>query len=78
MAKAESKSIEKMTYEEAYQELEGIVAALEAGDQALEATLALFERGQLLSKHCADLLDKADLKVRQLSGEALEPFEAKE
>lgn len=76
MAKSEQKPIEQLTYEEAYAELEMVVAALETGDQPLEAALALFERGQALTKRCTELLDKAELKVRQLSGEALEPFEA--
>jgi exodeoxyribonuclease VII small subunit len=78
MAKSETKPIEKLTYEEAYAELEIIVAALESGDQPLEATLSLFERGQLLTRHCAELLDKAELKVQKLSGEAMQPFEAGE
>jgi len=33
--------------------------------------MTLFERGQSLSKHCALLLAKAELKVKQLSGEEL-------
>jgi exodeoxyribonuclease VII small subunit len=78
MAKSEIKPIEKLTYEEAFAELETIVAALESGDQPLEATLLLFERGQLLARHCAELLDKAELKVQKLSGESLQPFEAAE
>ncbi len=76
MAKSEQKPIEQLTYEEAYAELETVVAALEMGDQPLETALALFERGQALTKRCTGLLDQAELKVRQLSGEALEPFEA--
>jgi exodeoxyribonuclease VII small subunit len=75
MPKSETKSIEKLSYEEAYQELEGIVSALESGEQPLEATLALFERGQRLAKRCAELLEQADLKVRKLSGDSLEGFE---
>lgn len=78
MSKTETKSIEKLTYEEAYTELEGIVSALESGEQALEEALALFERGQLLTRHCAELLDKAELKVQKLSGDTLEPFQEAE
>jgi exodeoxyribonuclease VII small subunit len=78
MAKTEQRPIETLTYEEAYTELEAVVAALESGEQPLETALALFERGQLLTKRCAELLDKAELKVRQLSGETLESFEASE
>ena len=74
MSKTETKSIEELTYEEAYAELEGIVSTLESGDKPLEEALALFERGQLLTRRCAELLDKAELKVLKLSGETLEPF----
>lgn len=78
MAKAETKTIEKLSYEEAFGELEKIVAALESGEQPLEEALALFERGQGLTRHCSELLDAAELKVSKLSGETMEPFEAEE
>ena len=78
MSKTVKKPIEELAYEEAYSELEGIVTALEAGDQVLDEALALFERGQLLSKHCAALLARAELKVQELSGETLEPFQESE
>jgi exodeoxyribonuclease VII small subunit len=78
MAKTEPKPIDKLSYEEASAELEKIVSALESGEQPLDEALTLFERGQGLSKHCAQLLDKAELKVSKLSGETLEPFEEKE
>ena len=69
--------MEELTYEQALAELEQIVAALEAnrlneaGQLSLDEAMALFERGQALSKRCLDLLDKAELRVRQLSGENL-------
>ncbi len=78
MAKTETKPIEKLTYEQAYTELEAVVSALETGEQSLDEALALFERGQGLARHCAELLDKAELKVQKLSGETLKPFEEKE
>ncbi len=74
MQKTEIKPIDKMTYEEAYAELDSIVAALESGEQSLEEALSLFERGQGLTKHCAELLDKAELKIRSLTGESLEAY----
>jgi exodeoxyribonuclease VII small subunit len=78
MAKTETKPIDKLTYEQAYAELEAVVSALEAGEQPLEDALALFERGQALTNRCAELLDKAELKIRKLSGDSLEPFEEQE
>lgn len=73
MAKS-PKPVESLTYEEAMAELETIVASLEDGNQKLEESMALFERGQALMKRCAELLEAAELKVRQLSGDALTPF----
>jgi len=63
-----STPIENLSYEQAFAELEAIVAALEAEESPLEDALALFERGQGLARYCAGLLDKAELKVEQLSG----------
>ncbi|MGA2505527.1 MAG: exodeoxyribonuclease VII small subunit [Anaerolineales bacterium] len=75
MAKSEIKPIEKLSYEEAFAELEKIVAALESGERPLEESMNLFERGQALTKRCAELLDKAELKVKELAGEELADFE---
>ena len=65
------KKIEEMNYEEAYAELETIVAKLENEQNALDESMALFERGQNLSQRCALLLENAELKVKQLSGDEL-------
>ncbi len=75
--KTSQPGVEGLSYEQALAELEKIVAALEAnkpGDASglsLEEALSLYERGQALSRHCIDLLDKAELRVRQLSGDML-------
>jgi exodeoxyribonuclease VII small subunit len=78
MARTETKKDPEISYEAAFAELEKIVSALETGEQPLEEALALFERGQKLSRHCADLLAKAELKVQKLSGETLETFQEEE
>lgn len=78
MAKTETKPIGKLTYEDAYAELEKIVTLLETGESPLEEALILFERGQLLTKYCAEVLAKAELKIQELSGETLEPFKESE
>ena len=74
MTKTGPKPIEELTYKEAFAKLESTVAALESDQRQLEETMALFERGQALIKRCAELLDKAELKVRTLSGESLTDF----
>lgn len=74
------KPVKELTYEEAFAELEAIVNALEgdASRNPLEEAMSLFERGQALVKRCSELLDGAELKVRQLSGDELVDFEAGE
>ncbi len=62
--------IEDLTFEQAFKELEETVAKLEDGDLPLEASLALFERGQQLSAYCSRLLEQAELKVTQLMEQA--------
>jgi exodeoxyribonuclease VII small subunit len=63
------KEVVKLTYEQAYQELQSIVNLLDEGRQSLEDTLKLFERGQALARHCENLLNQAQLKVRQVTGD---------
>jgi exodeoxyribonuclease VII small subunit len=69
-----SEEIQSLSYEQAFAELEEIVYGLEANQKTLEEAIALYERGQLLAKHCADLLDQAELKVRQLSEQDEQEF----
>ncbi len=59
--------IDELPYENALSELESIVSVLESESHSLDESLALYERGQHLAKHCAALLDQAELKVKQLS-----------
>ncbi len=67
-------SPENLSYEKALAELEKIVMVLESEKRPLDEALALFERGQELARHCAGLLDQAELKVQQIAGEDLIPF----
>jgi exodeoxyribonuclease VII small subunit len=64
-----TEAISELAFEQALRELEESVARLEAGDLTLEESLALFERGQILAAHCNDLLEKASLRVEQLTDE---------
>lgn len=70
--------VEELSYEEAYQQLDQIVSVLESGEYPLDVSLRLFERGQTLARYCSDVLDKAELKVQQVSGESLVEFETPE
>ncbi|HET7011848.1 MAG TPA: exodeoxyribonuclease VII small subunit [Anaerolineales bacterium] len=62
-----TKTPDELSYEQAFQELEGLVASLESGDLPLEESLKLFERGRLLASRCSQLLEQAELRLRQLA-----------
>ena len=69
-------------FEETFRELEDAVRRLEEGNLPLEEAIALYERGMELAQICNDLLDKAELRVQQLSplpegGHTTEPFPVK-
>jgi exodeoxyribonuclease VII small subunit len=64
---AKAKKVETLSYEEAFEELGKIVADLENEVGNLDTTIELFERGQLLAKHCSALLNTAELKVQVLT-----------
>jgi len=68
--------IEELTYEQAFAELENIVAVLETEERSLNEAIAQFERGQALAQHCAALLDKAELKVQLITGDEIIDFES--
>ena len=62
-----SEEIEKMEFEEALHELEEIVKKLEDGKSSLKESVALYERGTLLKKHCDKILENVQLKLSQIS-----------
>ena len=74
--KPDQPAVEDLSYEQALADLETIVASLEANKLPLEESMVLFERGQALTKHCMDLLDKADLRIKQLAGDTLIDYTA--
>ena len=70
-AKTTHPPVEELSYEQALAELETIVASLEANQLSLEDALSLYERGQSLTRHCTELLDKAELRLKKISGNDL-------
>ena len=60
-----------LAFENALQELEGIVRAMEAGDAPLEESLAAYARGMGLLKHCQETLATAERKLKLLEDGAL-------
>ena len=60
------KPIAKLTFEEALAALEQVVSQLEGGQVPLEQSIALYERGDALKKHCEAKLGEAELKVEKI------------
>ncbi len=60
------KPIDGMSFEEALAALEQVVGQLEGGQVPLEQSIALYERGDALKKHCEAKLGEAELKVEKI------------
>jgi exodeoxyribonuclease VII small subunit len=58
--------IDTLAYDEAFAELQRVVAALEAGGGSLESTIGQYERAVALQRRCERLLAEAELRVQQL------------
>ena len=53
-------------FEHSLDELEQLVGRMEGGELSLDESLASFERGIGLYRHCQQSLEKAELRVRLL------------
>jgi exodeoxyribonuclease VII small subunit len=67
-------AISTLTYEDAASELDRLVQTMESGRLSLEDSLQAFRRGALLLRHCQQLLDDADERLRVLEGDSLNPL----
>jgi exodeoxyribonuclease VII small subunit len=56
-----------LPFEKALEELEGIVRRLEAGNVALDESVAIYERGELLKRHCEALLQRAEARIQTIT-----------
>ena len=61
-----SKQENNQDFETSLKKLEKIVSDLENGDLPLEESIKTFEEGVKLTKHCQNLLSKAELKIQKL------------
>jgi len=58
--------ISEMSFEDALNELEGIVGRLERGDAPLEESITIYQRGAALKAHCEGKLKSAQMKVEKI------------
>ena len=65
-AMTERPAIEQLGYEQARDELAEVVRALEAGGLSLDESVALWERGEALARHCEEQLAGARERVQRV------------
>jgi len=53
-------------FEKSLEELESLVEQLESGEMSLDQSLKQFKRGVELTRHCQEVLDKAQQTVEKL------------
>jgi exodeoxyribonuclease VII small subunit len=57
------------SFEQSERELGEIVARLERGDVGLDEAIELWKRGEALHRRCVSLLDAAEGRIEELTGE---------
>lgn len=66
MAESPAPAVEQLSFEKALAELESIVQRLEQGKVELAESIAIYERGEALKKHCEKLLGEAEARVEKI------------
>jgi len=56
-----------MSFEQALDELEKIVATLEGGKAPLAESIRIYERGEALKGHCEGLLKAAEARIEKIT-----------
>jgi exodeoxyribonuclease VII small subunit len=58
---------ERLTFEEALDQLERIVRELESDTVPLEQTVVLYEKASNLASYCSKILEQAKLRIEQVN-----------
>ncbi|MBP1883053.1 exodeoxyribonuclease VII small subunit [Sinorhizobium mexicanum] len=66
MTTTTQQDVSALSFEQAVEELERIVSALERGDVALDKSIEIYERGEALKKHCEMLLKAAEDRIEKI------------
>lgn len=59
--------VASLPFETALSELETIVKQLEGGRVPLEDSIAIYERGEILKRHCEALLKRAEARIDRIT-----------
>ncbi|CAN1535188.1 XseB Exonuclease VII small subunit [Burkholderiaceae bacterium] len=65
-----------VSYEAALEELERLVAQLDAGQLPLDQLLSQYQRGASLLAFCREKLDAVEQQIQVLEGQSLKPWDA--
>jgi exodeoxyribonuclease VII small subunit len=63
---SQPETVASLSFEAAMRELEEIVGQLEKGNVDLDKSIALYERGEVLKKHCDALLKSAEARIEKI------------
>ncbi len=58
---------ERLTFEEALDQLDRIVRELESDTVPLEQTVELYEKASKLASYCSNILEQAKLRIEQVN-----------
>ena len=61
------KEIEKLSFEQAIENLTGIVDKIETGQVSLAESLEQYEKGMAMIKHCRGILLDAEKRIEQIA-----------
>ena len=72
MSKSRKQSeVADLSFEQALEELEGLVRSMEAGQLPLDEAMSAYQRGTALARHCQGRLTAVESQVQVLEGDAL-------
>ncbi|MEY2994751.1 MAG: hypothetical protein RL357_1686 [Pseudomonadota bacterium] len=74
-SKTEAAAVDTLTYEQAMEELEGLVDLLNEGQMPLEALMASYARGAELLAHCQSRLQSVEQQIKVLEAGQLKAWE---
>ena len=61
-----SEEVEKMSFEESIETLEGLVKDLEAGGIDLDRSIEIYEKAVILRNHCREILDEGERRIKKI------------
>lgn len=70
VAQTMAKPAKKLKFEEAMEQLDTIVEAMEAGEIGVEESIARYEEAMKLAAHCRKILDQAEQRIQTIQLDA--------